>query len=208
MKFHFLFVSAAICALGASSSQGAGIFSMPVQTMSSQQIADKLTFRNVEQTGTFAPNGVPFTCSPAQREDHFAIRCEYEVQDTERNDETAALDFLIYDNDANFAAEDSVLTASVSRMPGRWKIDDHPNTTLGGSSLRINCHQALGNPNSRAFCIAQAAPRILVVAHVPPARAISDNVNTSNASTYQDTRNAAELAALGAAHVSRSMRAE
>jgi hypothetical protein len=199
-----------ILGMGASLAHADGIFSMPVSASSAQETADKLSFRNVEQTGTFAGGSVGITCHPGESADHWVIGCHAEFVDTARDDGLAALDFLIYDSDVNFDSEDAYMTEGVAQMPGRWHISDQPEVSVdapGGQTLKfkVDCHQALGSPNQRAFCLLQATPRVLVLADVLPAQPTTESIDNSESGTFQDTRHAAELAALGAMHVVKSL---
>jgi hypothetical protein len=172
---------------------------------SSQAIADRVKASNVEIANNFSP-AWGIQCSPPQGDDHFAIRCHAELSDAERSPDTASLDFLIYDTAPDFDGEDAQLAAAVQRLAGRWKIADRPAVSVDGPAGTIHpktsCHQALGDSNGAAYCLIQAEPRVLILSRVGPAQPSTDAFTEDRASaTYQDTRRATALAAMGVMHV-------
>ena len=177
----------------------------PAGDFSAQSLADRIKSRNIEIAHNFSP-AWGIQCSPGAGDDHFAIRCHAELSDAERSSQSATLDFLIYDREPDFAAEDALLVAAVRGTPGRWHIDDQPDVSLQGPDGTIHpktsCHQALGDSNGPAFCIIQGAPRVLIIAAVRPAQPSTESIDGNPSSTtFDDTRHATTLALMGVAHL-------
>jgi hypothetical protein len=171
---------------------------------SPQAIADRLSSQNLEAASDFSPaNGI--ACVPGARDDRFAIRCHEDLFDSERSAQVAAVDFLIYDSDPDFAAEDATLAGSVRGMGGQWQISVQPRVTITGPAgpfnPAANCRQSLGTSNGPALCLMQATTNVLVLARVAPAIPVTEAVEMEAGSrTYQDTDRATTLATMAVTH--------
>ena len=197
-----------------SPGQGDSLFggSEPAPVSAAQGLADKLTAKSVDTDTTFSPGRAGTACFQPNAADHWAIRCHVQFVDTARDGNDAGLDFLIYASDVSFAAEDAGMIADATRVQGRWHINEQPEVSITGPDAqkheyKLDCRQALGNPNQLAVCMVQAAPRILVVSEVLPAQPSTESVslNDTSSDTFQDIDHAIKLAIHGAIHVLKSL---
>lgn len=172
-------------------------------TVSAGSLADKLTAAGIDSGGGFSVTR-PMTCGKAPAPQDPSVHCETLLSDAARSGRSADLTIMIFEQDADYAARAAQIKPEVAAMPGRWSLEDNPKIGITNKrsgekvSLETACYQSRGRPNSDAYCLVQANPRVLVLASVTPARATSDGINVGGDSdSYDDTGHAVDLASLG-----------
>lgn len=152
----------------------------------------------------FEPIG-PILCAKGASNARFAIQCHLEVSDAERSSGIAMVDFLIYDQDADFSAEDALLLHAIEALDQEYELAYDPEITLQGPNgpveMTANCHQALGETNSEAYCLMAVEPQVLVMTTVSPLTPSTEQIEVSLEAASKaeaDADRAGDLAAISA----------
>ena len=145
----------------------------------SQGLLPAQTVANSLLNGGFsAPPGYSIrqalSCNPPTAGEAWTLRCEAYLNDDQRGGEPAMAEIDLYDHDVTLQADDDRLKQHIASFPDTDSISTNPNVTETMAktgqvvSIFTVCRQAVGSPNSPAYCIVQANPRVIIMSGVHP----------------------------------------
>ena len=97
---------------------------------SARELAVRLVAHPFTASALVFSAGQATICDPAGAGEAYAWRCRVAVRDNQRGGQTTIVEVQLFDQDIDFAALKTPLTAHITSLDQNWTLDDAPDITF------------------------------------------------------------------------------